>query len=71
MQPRGFNIDPEGKYLLALGEKSNGLSTYDIDEHTGALRNCRISMSARVRTGSRSLHCLVTPDERSERKETP
>ena len=37
MQPRGFNIDPEGKYLLALGEKSNGLSTYEIDAHTGAL----------------------------------
>jgi 6-phosphogluconolactonase len=38
MQPRGFNIDPEGKYLLAAGEKSNGLSTYEIDQRTGALR---------------------------------
>jgi 6-phosphogluconolactonase len=37
-QPRGFNIDPGGRYLLAVGEKSNGLSTYEIDGRTGALR---------------------------------
>jgi 6-phosphogluconolactonase len=37
-QPRGFNIDPSGKYLVVVGEKSNGLSTYEIDGPTGALR---------------------------------
>jgi 6-phosphogluconolactonase len=37
-QPRGFNIDPAGKYLLAAGQRSNGLSTYEIDRNTGALR---------------------------------
>jgi 6-phosphogluconolactonase len=37
-QPRGFSIDPQGKYLLAAGQISNGLSTYEIDEKTGALR---------------------------------
>jgi 6-phosphogluconolactonase len=36
-QPRGFNIDPGGKYLLAAGQKSNGLSTHAIDQNTGAL----------------------------------
>jgi 6-phosphogluconolactonase len=36
-QPRGFNIDPEGKYLLVVGEKSNGLSTYEINQKTGGL----------------------------------
>lgn len=37
-QPRGFNIDPHGKYLLAAGQKSNRLSTYAIDQKTGTLR---------------------------------
>ena len=38
MQPRGFNIDPAGRYLIAVGEKSDGLSTYEIHPKTGALR---------------------------------
>jgi 6-phosphogluconolactonase len=38
LQPRGFNTDPSGRYLLAVGEKSNNLSTYEIDGRTGALR---------------------------------
>lgn len=46
MQPRGFTIDPDGKYLLAVGEKSNSLSTYEIDGRTGALRQ-----RARVNVG--------------------
>ncbi|MFY4730376.1 lactonase family protein [Nitrospira sp. BLG_2] len=45
-QPRGFNIDPGGKYLLAVGEQSNSLSTYEIDGRTGALRQ-----RARVNVG--------------------
>jgi 6-phosphogluconolactonase len=46
MQPRGFNIEPEGRYLLAVGEQSNALSTYEIDGRTGALRQ-----RARVEVG--------------------
>ncbi len=37
-QPRGFNVDPQGRYLLAVGEQSNGLSVYEIHPKTGALR---------------------------------
>ena len=38
-QPRDFAIDPAGRYLLAVGERSNALSTYAIDDRTGALRH--------------------------------
>jgi 6-phosphogluconolactonase len=37
-QPRGFNIDPGGKYLLVVGQKSNGLSICEIDQKDGTLR---------------------------------
>jgi 6-phosphogluconolactonase len=37
-QPRGFNIDPGGKYLLVVGEKSNGLTVYEIHRKSGTLR---------------------------------
>ena len=36
-QPRGFAIDPSGKYLVATGEKSETISAYAI-EASGALR---------------------------------
>jgi 6-phosphogluconolactonase len=36
-QPRGFQIDPTGKYLVASGEKSDTISVYAI-EANGALR---------------------------------
>jgi 6-phosphogluconolactonase len=36
-QPRGFNIDPSGRYLLAVGQLSNGMSSYAIDGATGVL----------------------------------
>ena len=29
-QPRGFNIDPSGRYLLAVGQVSNAMSIYRI-----------------------------------------
>ncbi len=35
-QPRGFNIDPQGRYLLAVGQKA-GLTSYAIDRDSGAL----------------------------------
>ncbi len=35
-QPRGFNIDPQGRYLLAVGQKA-GLTSYAIDAASGAL----------------------------------
>lgn len=36
-QPRSFNIDPSGRYLLAVGQLSNGMSSYAIDKDTGKL----------------------------------
>jgi 6-phosphogluconolactonase len=37
-QPRGFAIDPRGKFLVACGEKSETISVYAIDPAGGALR---------------------------------
>ena len=36
-QPRGFNIDSSGRYLLAVGQLSHGLSSYSIDPASGKL----------------------------------
>ncbi len=36
-QPRGFNIDPSGCYVLAVGQLSHALSSYQIDMHSGQL----------------------------------
>ena len=36
-QPRGFNIDPPGAILLAVGQLSHGLSSYAIDPASGKL----------------------------------
>ncbi len=36
-QPRGFQIDPSGKWLLAVGQLSHGLTAYRIDPATGML----------------------------------
>ncbi len=36
-EPRGFNIDPFGRHLLAAGLQANTLTSYRIDSGTGAL----------------------------------
>jgi 6-phosphogluconolactonase len=36
-QPRGFNIDPSGRYLFAVGQLSHGMTSYAIDQESGAL----------------------------------
>jgi len=36
-QPRGFAIDPSGRFLIAAGEKSASISVHAIDAPTGAL----------------------------------
>jgi 6-phosphogluconolactonase len=36
-QPRGFAIAPNGRFLVACGEKSDTISAYAIDEASGAL----------------------------------
>ncbi|WP_345831178.1 6-phosphogluconolactonase [Erwinia sp. HDF1-3R] len=36
-QPRGFNIDHSGKYLVAAGQKSHHIEVYSIDGEQGAL----------------------------------
>ena len=35
--PRAFNIDATGRYLLAVGQLSNSLTTYSIDKAIGKL----------------------------------
>ena len=36
-QPRGFAIDPQGRFLIACGEKSETISVYAIEQASGAL----------------------------------
>jgi 6-phosphogluconolactonase len=36
-QPRGFAIDPAGKYLIASGESSQTISVHAVDGVTGSL----------------------------------
>jgi 6-phosphogluconolactonase len=37
-QPRGFNIDPAGRFVIVSGEGSDTISSYTIDTETGALK---------------------------------
>ena len=37
-EPRGFNIDPLGRYVLVVGRMSDGMTVYAIDGASGALR---------------------------------
>jgi 6-phosphogluconolactonase len=36
-QPRGFRIDPAGRFMIVSGEKSDTISSYSIDAASGAL----------------------------------
>jgi 6-phosphogluconolactonase len=36
--PRGFNIDPSGRFLVAAGQKSDTVSLYAIAPQDGSLR---------------------------------
>ena len=36
-QPRGFRIDPTGRFLIASGEKSDKISVYAINQDNGNL----------------------------------
>lgn len=40
-QPRGFNIDSTGRYLLAVGQLSHAMSSYRIDPESGKLTKLR------------------------------
>jgi 6-phosphogluconolactonase len=40
-QPRAFNIDPAGKYLLSVGQLSHSLTAYEIDAATGTLKTLK------------------------------
>ena len=35
--PRNFRIDPTGQYLLAANQSTNNITTFKIDQSTGAL----------------------------------
>ena len=37
-QPRGFRIDPGGRYMVVSGEKSDTISVYEIDRASGTLK---------------------------------
>ena len=37
-QPRGFNIDPTGQFIVVSGEKSDMLAVYSIEAESGALK---------------------------------
>ncbi|HEY2928378.1 lactonase family protein [Piscinibacter sp.] len=37
-QPRGFNIDPSGRWLVAVGQQSHAVTVYGIDRDSGALK---------------------------------
>jgi len=37
-QPRGFNIDAKGRFMVVTGEKSDTISVYAIDQGSGALK---------------------------------
>jgi 6-phosphogluconolactonase len=39
--PRGFNIDPRGRFLLSVGLDSNAMTVYRIDPQTGVLANLK------------------------------
>jgi len=39
--PRGFNIDPRGRFVLAVGQTSNSMTSYAIDQETGTLTPLR------------------------------
>jgi 6-phosphogluconolactonase len=45
-QPRGFQIDPTGRWLLVVGQLSNALSVYKIDDQTG-----RLMLQSQVKVG--------------------
>ena len=42
-RPRGFRIDPKGRYMVVSGEKSDTLSAYEIDGASGALKSLQKS----------------------------
>lgn len=46
-QPRGFGIDPTGRYLLALGQLTDHVTCYALDARTGSL-----TVTDRVQVGS-------------------
>jgi 6-phosphogluconolactonase len=45
--PRGFAIDPRGRFLLAVGQESHHLSVYRIDPQTGRLDTVERHATAR------------------------
>ncbi|MFC0229496.1 6-phosphogluconolactonase [Serratia aquatilis] len=36
-QPRGFNIDHSGRFVISAGQKSDHIEVYEIDQHNGGL----------------------------------
>ncbi|RBB94968.1 hypothetical protein C3E97_031690, partial [Pseudomonas sp. MWU12-2115] len=64
-QPRGFAIDPSGRWLVACGEQSEYVSVYAIAPDDGAL-----SPHARV-PGGRGAHLVAIAHSRATRSLMP
>ena len=39
--PRGFNIDPTGRYLYAVGQETHHMTSYAIDQSSGRLKELK------------------------------
>ena len=59
--PRGFNIDPRGRFLLSVGLDSNAMTVYHIDRQSGLAARQAIPDGHRCRTGSNSSTCDRRP----------
>jgi 6-phosphogluconolactonase len=48
--PRHFAVDPSGRFLLVANQRSNSITTFRIDQETGALSSvgAKISLGAPV-----------------------
>ena len=65
-QPRGFNLDHSGKYLIAAGQKSHHIAVYDIVGEQGLLQE-----KGRYAVGQGRCGWWSTPTEPPSGKEKP
>ena len=65
--PRGFNIDPRGKFLLAVGMDSASLTVHAIDQNSGELRNVKqYPMGKQPNWGLADPHVMAALDPASQ-----
>ena len=59
--PRSFDLDPEGKFLLAAGESSGKLAVYQVDADSGDLKPAATYMVDALVGPGRADSSLVVP----------